>query len=194
MFNLRKFGPYFDSDPAAGGSGDPATNPADPGGAGLTLDSWIEALEDADQKESVKTLLGKHVGKLKSALDSERVTRKEMEGQVRDLAKAADDGSDSQVQLTQFADDLEKAGQKSDFYEAAHLAGASNLKLAYMAAVQDELFDRRGNVDFAKMKENYPELFAGELGASGNAGSGTETTIPEGKAMNNWIRTETGRQ
>ncbi|RLD07704.1 MAG: hypothetical protein DRI32_00435 [Chloroflexi bacterium] len=189
MFNLRNLVRYDTGDGTGGTGGDDGQSGS---GGDLTLDSWIEALEDADQKKSVKTLLGTHVGKLESALKSERVTRKDMEKQVRDLAKQAEDGSDSQAQLTQLADDLEKAGQKSDFYEVAHLAGVSNLKLAYMAAVQDDLFDRKGNVDFAAMKESYPELFAGTQEEDGDAGRGTGGELPEGSTMDDYIRGKAG--
>ena len=84
---------------------------------------------------------------------------------------------------------------KADFYEEAHKAGVSNLKLAYHIATTEELFDKRGAVNFEKMKEAYPELFGKKQVPRGDAGEGTGTA-PGGKeiSMNAFIRRAAGKQ
>ena len=160
------------------------------GGTPPTFETWLEA-----QAPEVKTLLDTHTQGLKSALDSERGTRKDMEKQLRDLAGKAEKGSEAQTELTKVADGLAEADRKTDFYEAAHAAGVNNLKLAYTVAVQDEMFDRRGGVNFEALKAAYPQLFGGTPAAPpGNAGAGTGTQPPAPKSgMNEFIRRQAGR-
>ena len=192
MFNLHNFGPFFEGEGTGGGAGSSGQS-GDEGGSGpQTLPEWIGTIEDETQRETVNGLLAAHVGKLEKALSSERETRKDLEKQVRDLASKAEKGSDSQKQLEELANNLEEAGRKSNFYEEAHKAGVSNLKLAFVVATQDDLFDKRGNVDFEQMKESYPELFGAKKVPDGNAGSGNGKT-PDGKSMNAFIRKAAGR-
>ena len=54
-------------------------------GDALTFDGWFES-----QPEGVRKLLDEHTGGLKSALKSERESRKDLEKQLRDLAKSKD--------------------------------------------------------------------------------------------------------
>jgi len=164
------------------GSGNEGTQTA------LTFEAWQAALP-----EDQKALIDGHTKGLKSALDSERGTRKDLEKQLRDLAKKAESGSEAQAQLTQLADNLQAADRKADFYEAAHAAGVRNLKLAYTVATSEELFDKHGRVNFDEMKKSYPELFGAAQVPPGNAGSGTQTN-QNGKAdMNSAIRKAAGR-
>jgi hypothetical protein len=107
-------------------------------------------------------------------------------------AKKAEAGSETQTQLTQMADRVSEADRKTDFYEDAHAAGVTNLKLAYLVAVQDELFGKNGAVNFAAMKQQYPELFGGGKLPAGNAGTGGNTG-PQGRSMNEFIRRSSGR-
>jgi len=137
-----------------------------------TYEAWLEG-----QPAEVKTLLDTHTQGLKSALDSERGTRKDLEKQVRDLAGKAEKGSEAEAQLTKLADDLANEGRRADFYQSAHAAGISDLRLAYLVAVQDEMFDKRGAVNFEELKRTYPLLFGGKPGTPpGNAGAGTGST------------------
>jgi len=155
-----------------------------------TFEAWLEGLTP-----EAKVLLDTHTAGLKSALDSERGTRKDLEKQVRDLAGKAEKGSEAQTELTRVADGLAEADRKTDFYEAAHAAGVNNLKLAYTVAVQDDMFDRRGGVNFEALKTAYPQLFGGTPAAPpGNAGAGTGTQPPAPKGgMNEFIRRQAGR-
>ncbi|MBM3122831.1 MAG: hypothetical protein FJZ97_11715 [Chloroflexi bacterium] len=160
------------------------------GGTPPTFETWLEG-----QSDEVKGLLDSHTQGLRSALESERGSRKDLEKQVRDLAGKADAGSEAQAQLTKLADGMAEADRRADFYEAAHGAGITNLKLAYTVAVQDEMFNRRGGLDFEAMKAAYPELFAGARLARppGNAGAGTGGDQPRTVGMNDFIRRAAGR-
>lgn len=178
-----------------GGGTPPANNPpaTPPAGqttppADLTYDGWYQA-----QPENVRTMLERHTSGLRSALESERGSRKDLERQLRDLAKKAEAGSETQTQLTQMADRVSEADRKTDFYEAAHAAGVTNLKLAYVVVVQDELFGKNGTVNFAAMKQQYPELFGGGRPPAGNAGAGGDGA-PQGRSMNDFIRASSGRR
>lgn len=158
-------------------------------GETLTFDGWLEA-----QPENVKNLLDSHTKGLKSALESERGSRKDLEKQLRDLAKKAEAGSEAEKQLTALADQQATANQRVEFYEQAHREGVTNLKLAYTVAVSDDLFDKKGNVDFDEMKKSYPELFGQSPRANANAGTGTQKPPNPAQNMNDFIRRKaTGR-
>jgi hypothetical protein len=155
----------------------------------VVFEEWYKG-----QPENLKTAIEGHVKGLKSALESERGSRKDLEKQLRDLAKKAEAGSEAQKSLEGMANQIGEADRRTAFYEGAHLAGATNLKLAYLAAVNDELFDKRGQVNFEDMKTQYPELFAGaKKPPKGNAGEGKDQQQPAGKGMNEFIRRSAGR-
>jgi len=183
MFDLTK-GIYFQSD-SGNGSG-PA--PAPEGEETMSFETWI-----IKQDEKVKGMLDSHTKGLKTALDTERGNRKELEKQVRELAGKAEKGSDAEKQLTQLADKLTESDRRADFFDAAHKAGVTNLKLAYTVAATDDLFDKKGNADFGKLKEAYPELFGVKKAPAGNAGEGTEGRNELAADMNSRIRRLAGR-
>lgn len=169
-----------------GGSGEEGQG--DGQGQGLTWDSWIN-----EQPEDVKTLLSGHTKGLKSALDGERDARKDLEKQLRDLAKKAEKGSELETQLNDLVTRSESEQLRADFYEAAHQAGVTNLKLAFLVAQQDELIDRRGRVNFETLKRSYPELFGSVRVPAGNAGAGTGKEASGSQSMNDFIRRAAGR-
>ncbi len=175
---------FYQADPNGGG-GEGQDNGK---GETLTYEAWFEK-----QDETVKGFLDGHTKGLKSALDSERETRKGLEKQMRELATKAEKGSDAEKQLTAFADKLAESDRRADFFDAAHKAKVTNLKLAYITAVTDELFDKKGNVSFDTMKKSYPELFASTKTPAGNAGDGTEGTTNVAADMNSRIRRQAGR-
>jgi hypothetical protein len=155
-----------------------------------TFDAWLATVDDG-----VKGLIDGHVKGLRTALESERGGRKDLEKQVRDLAKVAEKDSDAQKRLTEIADKLSETDRRAAFYEAAHAVGVTNLKLAYTVAVQDEMFDRHGNPNMERLKQAYPELFAGARATvqpAGNAGRGTNQITPA-TGMNVFIRRAAGR-
>lgn len=194
---FKNFYPLYAADAGGGNGGNDDGSDGSKGnddsagssGNGLTFETWREKLPD-DQK----ALIESHVKGLKSALDSERGSRKDLEKQLRDLAKKAEKGSEAETQLTKLADDLHAADRKASFYEAAHAAGVKNLKLAYITAVSDELFDKQGRADFDEMKKIYPELFGSSTTpARGNAGSGTNQKLKSGETMDDFIRQKLNR-
>ena len=156
----------------------------------VSFEDWA-----AQQPEDVKGLLDGHVAGLKSALNAERESRKAAEKNLRDLAKQAEEGSAAKKTLTEMADGLSEVTRRADFFEAAHAAGVTNLKLAYIAAQSDDLFDRAGRVDFNKLQAGYPELFGKSkpVVPAGNAGNGTNNTTPAKTSMNDYIRKAAGR-
>ena len=158
-------------------------------GETLTFDGWLEV-----QPENVKNLLDVHTKGLKSALESERGSRKDLEKQLRDLAKKVEAGSETEKQLTELADQQASASRRADFYESAHREGVTNLKLAFTVAGQDELFDKKGIVDFGEMKKSYPELFGTVASANANAGNGTKVPPAHKKSMNDFIRQASGHK
>lgn len=175
----------------------PGTKNPDPDGAGgkpaaapepLVYETWIDG-----QPDEVKTLLTENTTGLKTALASERDGRKILEGEIRDMAKKAD--GDQKVALEGMADKIESADQKTVFYEDAHAAGMTNLKLGYQAALADEMFDRKGNVNFDTMKTEYPELFSGKGKGTpkGGAGDGHNNDHKTPFDMNARIRQASGR-
>jgi hypothetical protein len=151
---------------------------------------WHDALPPEAQE-----LVAEREKGLKSALDSERDARKTAETDLRAVAKKLEEGSEAQQEVLKLADQVAEGTTKADFYEEAHKAGVSNLKLAYHVATTEELFDKRGAVNFEKMKEAYPELFGKKQVPRGDAGEGTGTA-PGGKdiSMNAFIRRSAGKQ
>lgn len=138
-------------------------------GGGLVYETWI-----AEQPETIRTLLDGHAAGLKSALQSERERSKTLEKELRDAASKAEKGSDAEKRLSTLADQVQAESKKSAFYESAVTAGVNNLKLAFLAATQDELFKKDGSPDFEALKTSYPELFGATQ--SNSAGEGSNTT------------------
>lgn len=154
-----------------------------------SFDQWL-----ADQPANIQELFDTHVDGLKSALTNERDGRKELEKQLRTLGKQADKGSELETQLGKLADDVKQSENKAAFYEGAHEAGVKNLKLAWIAAKEYDVFDRSGNVDFGRLKAAVPELFATSTKTvvSANAGAGANQQGIVKPDMNNWLRTASG--
>ena len=145
--------------------------------------------------EAAQNLIKEHVSGLKSSLATERDDRKAAEKDLRDVAAELEKGSEAQKKVLALADDVAASTKKANFYEDAHKAGVTNLKLAYHVAETDDLFDRRGNGNLDKLKADYPELFAAKKIPSGDLGEGTGGRIPgSGKVtMNDLIRKKAGR-
>lgn len=154
----------------------------------LVWETWFDK-----QPDPIKSAIAAHTTGLKSALDSEREARKTAERQIRELAAKAEKGSETEKQLTAMANSFSEADRKAGFYEDAHAAGVTNLKLAYLSAMADERFDRHGRVDFAALKKDYPELFGAGRPPKGNAGEGSGSPGAGAPNMNSWIRKAAGR-
>lgn len=155
----------------------------------VDFDKWFES-----QADDIKSLVNSHIQGLKTALDSERESRKSFEKQVRDLATKVEAGSEAQKQLTALADQVGILERRQSFYDEAHSQGVSNLKLAYLAASDAGLIDDKGRVNWEQLKKSFPQLFgAAVITPKGNAGDGTSVP-PGGKAsMNTIIRRAAGQ-
>jgi hypothetical protein len=181
---------YSPDDKGGGGNGDDdkaddkdKSQDKDKGKA-LAWKPWHDALP----KEAQELIATRESG-LKTALDTERDARKTAETDLRSVAKKLEKGSEAQKEVLKLADTVAEGNRKSDFYEDAHKAGVSNLKLAFIVATDEGLFDKRGNANFDKLKEGFPELFGKKRVVDPNAGDGTDT-LPDGqkKDMNAFIR------
>lgn len=145
-----------------------------------------------EQPEAVRTLFEAHEAGLKGALGKERDEKEALSKQIRELSKAAGDNDALKGQLDTVAAALDESNRRADFFAAAALAGitGSDIELAYVAAVKDQLFDRKGQPDIAALKEKYPKLFtAATPGTGGGAGAGRRQAPPKPDGgMNEFIR------
>lgn len=155
----------------------------------LEWDTFHKSLPTEAQK-----LISDRESGLKTALSSERDARKDAESDLRAVAADLEKGSEAQEKVLKLADQVAAGAQKADFYEDAHGNGVTNLKLAYHVATTEDLFDKRGNVNFKEMKEEYPELFVKTKAPAGDGGEGTGGKLPGKKVdMNALIREKAGR-
>ena len=189
MSEFRK-GLFFSPDDGGAGGEKPDEKPnGEEKGDALEWDTWHGALPEDAQK-----LVAGHVDGLKTALASERDARGTAEKDLRDVAGELEKGSDAQKKVLKLADEVAAGNLKADFYEDAHKVGVTNLSLAFIVAEKEGLFDKRGNANFDKLKEIYPELFGKKEIPDGSAGDGTGGTLPSGKVdMNYLIRKKAGR-
>ena len=151
--------------------------------------TWMAAQDEQTQK-----LYEEHTSGLKSALDSERETRRTLEKKLREAASAAEEGSEARAKLEEAATAAETAGAQADFYESAHTAGVADLRLAWVAVQEDDrLRDSSGRADFARLKEKHPSLFAdAKKIPAGHAGAGASQDVPKADVNAN-IRKAVGR-
>lgn len=183
---------YFSPDEGAGGEAEADPKPKVGEGEGvLEWDAWHGSLPEPQQK-----LIAERESGLKTALDSERDARKTAEKDLRAVAAKLEKGSEAQNEVIKLADAVAESTVRADFYEEAHKAGVSNLKLAFHVASTEDFFDKKGNANFDRMKEQYPELFGVKKPpVKGNAGDGTGSTPTGGKTgMSAWIRSQAGKQ
>lgn len=177
---------------AQDGAGSAADAPQAPNPA-EDFSSWLEAQDDA-----VKTGYEQNTAGLKSALDKERDRAKETETELRDALKKLEGVEGAQETVTELEsklDDAQKqreaAERERDFITEAVREGVTDPTLAWAAVQGNEtLLDRRGLVDFGKLKEQHPALFAkgSPPPPDGTPGTGGNTP-PEGKPdMNDLIR------
>jgi len=172
----------------AGGAGEQQQQTQEQQGQGLTFEAWV-----TNQPDEIRAMLEGHTSGLRTALSSERDARKAMEKQLKDLAGKAEKGSEFEKQLSELASQQAALEQRAEFFEQAHGAGVTNLKLAYIVATQDGLIDQRGRVNWDGIKKSYPELFGQSKSVAGNAGAGTAST-PAAVSMNDFIRAASGRK
>lgn len=148
--------------------------PQDPGqepGQGETPQTWEDVL--AGLPEPAQALFGEHIQGLRTALDSEREQRKEMSKQLQKTSQQLEKGSEVRQDLENLAAKLDEVERRAAFYEEAAAQGVSNPRLAYIAAMESELFDKRGQALWERLKDQFPELFRPHRAAPpANAGAG----------------------
>lgn len=158
-----------------------------------TPESWFGALPE-DAKTIAQKWHDEKVVGLKSALGSERDDRKtdrtSFQKQLTDaIAKASGEGK---AELEKISASLSESGTRSDFYADAHEAGAGDLRLAWAAVKEYELYDRKGNPDIEALKTKCPYLFQSAattvLRPRVSAGAGTRTLPDPQNDMNARIR------
>lgn len=154
-----------------------------------TWDAILSGLPD-DHKAAYE----QHTQGLQSALKAERQQRQDLAKQLREATGQLEAGSKARQDLEALQQQLEDAQRRADFATEAGGHGVANVKLAYLAAQEFDLFDRRGNVDWPALQKAAPELFAQPAPARGNAGSGTQAPPSPQQDMNAWIRRAAGRQ
>lgn len=149
----------------------------------MDFEKWM-----SEQDEETRTAFDGHIAGLKSALDAERDARSKLEKQISTQGDLTQKLETAQSQLTDQT-------RKAEFYEAAAGAGVNDLKLAFVAAKEGQLFDEGGKPDLAGLAAAHPSLFvSAEPGeARGNAGKGTRQN-PKAKAetMDTVIRRTAG--
>ena len=158
--------------------------------AGETFEAWLEKADP-----TVKTLYEQHTAGLRNTVKATRDERDALTKQVKDLLGKSEKGSQAEKDLTAALAKMETAEKRATFAEDAVRPeiGCSNPKLAYILAVDGDLFDRKGNPDWAAIKTAAPELFRKANIPNGDAGNGTNQ--PNGKAdMNQVLRGALGRR
>lgn len=154
----------------------------------MTYDVWL-----GQQPENVKTLIESNIAGLKSALQSERQQRQQLAEQLRETAKGAT--GEAKVALDKLGADLEAAQRRADFFEEAARpdVGCTNPRLAFIAAEQAGLIDKKGRVNWPEMHKQYPELFRRMGTTAGSADGRTGNNRAATGNMNDYIRRSAGR-
>lgn len=173
------------------------------------FDDWFKTLPAKAQGLITQSTAG-----LKSALESERSTRKDFERQVRDISKNLEEGNAAKGKLDEISNSLSEATQRADFFEEAPDHNVSDMRLAYLAAKNEGFISDKGKVDWRGLKDAHPTLFqvrqanngGGGNGQQnynnggqqqqqqtrGNAGAGVGTEQGQPGTMNDWIRNSLG--
>jgi hypothetical protein len=176
---------------------DPKTNPdpklddktKTPPATPPVFEDWIKS-----QSEDVRKSYDAHITGLRNTVQATRAERDGFAKELRDAAEKLEKGSEAQKSLTEMAGKLEAAEKRVTFFEEAIKPeiGCSNPKAAFLLAIADNLFDRKGNPDWTAIKLAAPELFQKKVPV-GNAGDGTHTDKPASQSMNEFIRASAGR-
>jgi hypothetical protein len=152
----------------------PAAGTATPPAASETPADWDAAF--AALPEATQKLYEKHVTGLKNTVKALRDEKGTLSDQLRDAAKTADEKT--AAALNDLAVKQETAERRASFYEDGATNGVDpgNLRLAWIAARDADLFDRRGNPDWNALKEKFPALFKTTTASPAtHAGAGTQT-------------------
>lgn len=162
--------------------------------APASFEAWLDK-----QPDTIKGLYEQHTTGLRTALQAEREARKRDTGdlsrQLREAAKKVEEGSEARKSLEATAAQLDAAEKRAAFMEDAVRpeVQCKNPRAAFVVAMSDGLFTKKGEPDWPAIKAATPELFGPRVPA-GDAGAGTATPPPSGGDMNTFIRRGAGRQ
>lgn len=173
----------------------PASTPPQDAGQQQDTPQSFEVWLDG-QPDTIKELYKGHTSGLKSALEKERESNKELTKQIKGLSSKMEEGSDAKKALDDIASKLDTESNRADFYEEASGKGVVDLKLAWLA-VQAEAEDliRKGRVNFDELKARHPQLFTQQQPVPrSNAGSGAGQQPGAPGGMNDFIRKAAGHK
>lgn len=167
--------------------------PVDEPTEGETPETWEAWLETQDEK--VKALYTAHSEGLRNTIKATRDERDSFKKQIRDLAKAQAEGSETKAELEKLSAQLEETEKRAAFLEDAMKPELQcrNPRAAWLLARAEDLFDRRGTPDWSAIKAAAPELF-GAPTANANAGRNTQSPPAPNQSMNAFIRKAAGRE
>lgn len=159
-------------------------------------DTWIKG-----QPPEVKTRIDSRLSALQSALKSERDGKNSLERQLKTLSKSAKDSPELQAQIDKLSADLETEALRGSFLEESFRKGVSDPVLAWKAVQGSDFVDKRGQVDWSRLQEEHPALFAKPEAPklpSANAAAGTgkqpaQTTGPN-SSINRALRRAAGHR
>lgn len=176
------------------------------GGSGGGSDAWKAFFDTLTDEQ--KSVVNERFKSLETALATERETVKNHSKSLAEMKTKVEKGSELETQLQAAQADLAAANQRSKFVEEAVKRGITNPKAAFAVAKDGGFVDGSGDVNFDKLKEEVPGLFAPANGSGGarekkstGGGSGTGTGDQGGKRdaatvsneMNAAIRQAAGR-
>lgn len=170
------------------------TQPTPPKAENIEFGQWIK-----NQPAEVQAAFDKHTTGLKNTVQATREERDSLSGQLKELVKVLGNGTaaDAVKLANEMAANLETANRRTAFVEEAVRPeiGCRNPKAAYALAVSEDMFDKKGNVDWKALKEAAPELFGAAGGGQirSNAGAGTSSQPKPQNTMNDFIRSRAGR-
>jgi hypothetical protein len=169
-------------------------SPAQPGTqqqAPQTWDAFVATLP-----AEAKVLYEGHITGLTNTVKATRAERDAFQERVKAITTAlGQDPADVKRRLDELTAELERAERRGTFTEQAIQPeiGCRNPRVAYMVAEAQNLWTRRGDPDWAAIKQAAPELF-GPAVARGHAGTGTNAPPATKTTMNDFIRRAAGRE
>ena len=175
------------ADEATKTGGDPQNNPGE-------FESFEQFLEK--QPESVQKLYETHTSGLKSALQKERDSKKDLDDQLKAATAKAEKGSDLEKTLLELQKQSAASERRARFAEEAITPeiGCTNVKAAFALAVAEDLFKKSGDPDWEAIKKAAPELFKKPGSTtSGKAGDGTGEDGKPKRSMNDLLRAARSR-
>lgn len=192
MFQLRKGfyrSPEADGTGGSGGDKSAQGNGQADGTTNETFDAFM-----AKQPENVRKLYDGHITGLKNTVDATRKERDDFSKQIKDLLPKVEKGSEAEKTILDLQAKQLVSDKRANFMDEAIKPeiGCSNLKAAWALAVADDLFDKRGNPDWAALKLAAPELFRGKKSPDGDGGNGSRGNNNTTVSMDDRIRLAAG--